>query len=56
MLPYIAIRDRKKGYAVSIIKAGMKLVGRDCGPVRSPLTDLTASEMDELGRLIAGRR
>jgi 5-dehydro-4-deoxyglucarate dehydratase len=53
ILPLIAIRNRKKGYAVSIIKAGMKIIGRDSGPVRSPLTDLTPSEMAELSGLIA---
>jgi 5-dehydro-4-deoxyglucarate dehydratase len=56
VLPYIAIRNRRKGYAVSIVKAGMKLVGRDCGPVRAPLTDLTPQEMEELAVLIAGRK
>ena len=44
MLPYIAIRNRKRGYAVSIVKAGMKVVGRTAGPVRSPLTDLTPAK------------
>lgn len=53
VLPYIAIRNRKQGYAVSIVKAGMKLVGRDAGPVRTPLTDLTDAEMAELSTLIA---
>jgi 5-dehydro-4-deoxyglucarate dehydratase len=56
VLPYIDIRNRKKGYAVSIIKAGMRLVGRDCGPVRAPLTDLTPAEMDILAALVAGRQ
>jgi 5-dehydro-4-deoxyglucarate dehydratase len=56
VLPYIAIRRRRKGYAVSIVKAGMRLVGRDCGPVRAPLTDLTPPEMDELAALIDGRQ
>ncbi|MDE2349161.1 MAG: 5-dehydro-4-deoxyglucarate dehydratase [Gammaproteobacteria bacterium] len=55
VLPYIAIRHRRKGYAVSIVKAGMRLVGRDCGPVRPPLTDLTPHEMDELAVLVSGR-
>ena len=55
VLPYIGIRNRKRGYAVSIVKAGMRLVGRDCGPVRSPLTDLAPEEMNELAELIAGR-
>jgi 5-dehydro-4-deoxyglucarate dehydratase len=52
ILPLIAIRNRKKGYAVSIIKAGMRAVGRDSGPVRSPLTDLTASEQAEVQALV----
>ena len=55
VLPYIDIRNRHKGYAVSIVKAGMRAVGRPAGPVRTPLTDLDASEMDALSALIAGR-
>jgi 5-dehydro-4-deoxyglucarate dehydratase len=54
ILPLIAIRNRKKGYAVSIIKAGMRIIGRDSGPVRAPLTDLTAQEMEEVAGLVAG--
>ena len=53
ILPLIAIRNRKKGYAVSIIKAGMKVIGRDSGPVRSPLTDLNESEIEEVAALVA---
>jgi len=37
---------------VSIIKAGLKLIGRDPGPVRAPLTDLTDEEMEMLGPLV----
>jgi 5-dehydro-4-deoxyglucarate dehydratase len=55
VLPYIDIRNRHKGYAVSIVKAGMRAVGRPAGPVRTPLTDLDAGEMDTLTKLIAGR-
>lgn len=51
--PYLALRNRRRGYAVSIVKAGMRITGRDPGPVRAPLTDLTASETDELRQLIA---
>src|ERR1700753_569046 len=36
VLPYIAMRNRKKGYAVSIVKAGMTAVGRSAGPGGSP--------------------
>jgi 5-dehydro-4-deoxyglucarate dehydratase len=56
VLPYIDIRNRHKGYAVSIVKAGMRVVGRPAGPVRAPLTDLDQSEMDALRQLIAGRK
>ena len=52
-MPYMAIRNRKPGYAVSIVKAGMRLVGRPAGPVRPPLTDLTDAETAELRRLLA---
>lgn len=52
VLPYTALRDRKKGYAVSIVKAGLKLMGRDAGPVRPPLVDLDRSEMEQLAALL----
>jgi 5-dehydro-4-deoxyglucarate dehydratase len=55
VLPYIDIRNRHKGYAVSIVKAGMRAIGRPAGPVRTPLTDLDESEMDALSKLMAGR-
>ncbi|CAM3736697.1 5-dehydro-4-deoxyglucarate dehydratase [Bordetella sputigena] len=51
-LPYLEIRNRRAGYAVSIVKAGARLVGRDAGPVRAPLTDLTEEESAALGALI----
>ena len=51
-LPLLAIRNRSEGYGVSIIKAGAKLVGRDAGPVRPPLTDLLPAEMEQLDALI----
>lgn len=51
-LPYLDIRNRKAGYAVSIVKAGARLVGHSAGPVRAPLTDLTAEEDEMLLKLI----
>ena len=51
-LPYLEIRNRKPGYAVSIVKAGARLVGHDAGPVRPPLVDLSAEESSRLGELI----
>ena len=51
-MPYLAIRNKGQGYAVSIVKAGAKLVGHDAGPVRAPLTDLKPHEMQALQALI----
>lgn len=52
--PYLALRTRKRGYAVSIVKAGMRIVGRPAGPVRAPLTDLSDSETAELRKIMVG--
>lgn len=51
-LPYLEIRNRKPGYAVSIVKAGARIVGHDAGPVRPPLVDLRAEETAQLAELI----
>jgi 5-dehydro-4-deoxyglucarate dehydratase len=50
--PLTKLRNRKKGYAVSIIKAGLQARGRKCGPVRPPLTDLTAEEFALLKQIV----
>jgi 5-dehydro-4-deoxyglucarate dehydratase len=55
VLPYVGIRNRRKGYAVSIVKAGMRAVGRPAGPVRTPLIDLNPDEMLALTELIGNR-
>ncbi|MBN8748071.1 putative 5-dehydro-4-deoxyglucarate dehydratase [Xylophilus ampelinus] len=52
-MPYLDIRNRKQGYAVSIVKAGAAIVGHGAGPVRPPLSDLSAAESEELAALIA---
>lgn len=54
VLPYIALRNRGAGYAVSIVKAGLAAVGRPAGPVRPPLTDLKPEEAQKLRALIEG--
>jgi 5-dehydro-4-deoxyglucarate dehydratase len=51
-LPYLAIRNRRAGYAVSIVKAGARIAGIDCGSVRSPLVDVTPEEQAELAALL----
>ncbi len=52
VMPYIALRNRGKGYAVSIVKAGMRAIGRSAGRVRAPLTELSERELEELRALI----
>lgn len=52
-LPLIDLRDKKRGYAVSMIKAGAELVGHGAGKVRTPLTELDAGEREVLRGLIA---
>ena len=51
-LPYLEIRNRGEGYAVSIVKAGATIVGKSAGPVRPPISDLKAAEVEELAALI----
>ena len=53
--PFARVRDRKTGYAVSAIKAGVALRGFETGPVRSPLTDLTGEEREMLRAVIGDR-
>ena len=52
-LPYLAIRNKGEGYAVSIVKAGATVVGKTAGPVRPPISDLKPQEVEELAALIA---
>ncbi len=53
VIPYLDIRDRVKGYGVSIIKAGLDAVGRNGGPVRPPLQDLAEADRSDLAALIS---
>lgn len=50
--PFMALRSRRKGYAVSAVKAGVRLQGFDAGKVRPPLDDLTKEEEAILDKLI----
>ncbi len=51
-MPYSKIRNRRPGYAISIIKAGARLVGQPAGPVRTPLVDCSEEEHTMLKALI----
>jgi 5-dehydro-4-deoxyglucarate dehydratase len=50
--PFMDIRDRVLGYAVSAIKAGVRLRGFAAGKVRTPLMDLKPDEEEMLAHLI----
>ncbi len=52
--PFSRIRDAEIGYAMSAIKAGVRLVGHNAGPMRPPLTDLKPDEESRLEALIKG--
>ncbi|WP_019936720.1 5-dehydro-4-deoxyglucarate dehydratase [Bordetella sp. FB-8] len=51
-MPYLDIRNKSAGYAVSIVKAGAAIVGHGAGPVRPPLSDLKPDEVQALRELI----
>ena len=53
--PFMELRARRKGYAVAAVKAGVRLVGFEAGPVRAPLDDLTPAEEAILQGLIAAQ-
>jgi 5-dehydro-4-deoxyglucarate dehydratase len=50
--PLYAIRARRKGYEVSVMKEMMNLVGLAAGPVRPPLPNLRAEELTEIKQLL----
>ncbi|MEU7862459.1 5-dehydro-4-deoxyglucarate dehydratase [Nonomuraea sp. NPDC049141] len=52
-LPLVELRDRVPGYAVSLVKAGVRLRGLAVGGVRAPLVDPSAADLAELERILA---
>jgi 5-dehydro-4-deoxyglucarate dehydratase len=50
--PLVELRDRRAGYAVSLVKAAARLRGADLGPVRAPLTDPTDADLADLTSLL----
>lgn len=53
VIPYLDIRDRVKGYSVSIVKGGLDAVGRSMGGVRPPLQNLSPADQADLAALIS---
>jgi 5-dehydro-4-deoxyglucarate dehydratase len=50
--PFCALREQRRGYAVALIKAGLRLCGRPCGPVRPPLVEPSEEHLDRLRALL----
>lgn len=50
--PLVELRSAVPGYAVSLVKAGLRLRGMDAGTVRAPLVEPTAEHLAELSRII----
>jgi len=52
VIPLYAMRSRRKGYEVSVMKAMMDLVGLTGGPVRPPLPNVRSEETVELKAML----
>ncbi|EFC86068.1 5-dehydro-4-deoxyglucarate dehydratase [Parafrankia sp. EUN1f] len=50
--PLVALRDEVPGFAVSLIKAGLRLRGLDVGSVRAPFVDPTPEQLDRLSDIL----
>jgi 5-dehydro-4-deoxyglucarate dehydratase len=50
--PLVRLRSKVPGYAVSLVKAGVRLRGLDAGDVRPPLVPVTPEHEAELEALI----
>jgi 5-dehydro-4-deoxyglucarate dehydratase len=51
-IPFVRLRNRSKGYAVSLIKAGAEIIGKGAGNVRYPLQMPTGEETAILKSII----
>ncbi|MGW0709862.1 5-dehydro-4-deoxyglucarate dehydratase [Streptomyces sp. NPDC002643] len=50
--PFVELRSQGRGYAVSLVKAGVRLRGLDVGEVRPPLHEPAEDHVKQLGQLI----
>jgi len=51
-VPFVRLRSKKNGYAVSLIKAGATIINRSAGDVRAPLVMPSVEEVALLEQLI----
>jgi 5-dehydro-4-deoxyglucarate dehydratase len=50
--PFVELRAQGRGYAVALVKAGVRLRGLDVGEVRAPLHEPTEDHVKQLAQLI----
>jgi len=51
--PLYALRERMKGYEVSVMKEAMEMLGMPAGPVRPPLTKCRPQDVEEIRKIVA---
>ena len=54
--PYVELRRRRPGYAVSLVKAATRAAGHPVGNVRAPLAEPAAEDLEQLLGLVAQAR
>ena len=50
--PLYALREKVKGYEVSVMKTAMEMMGKPAGPVRPPLENTRDAHMAELRQIV----
>jgi 5-dehydro-4-deoxyglucarate dehydratase len=50
--PLYALRERARGYEVAVMKEAMEVLGMPAGPVRPPLMNCRAKDIDDLKQLM----
>jgi 5-dehydro-4-deoxyglucarate dehydratase len=50
--PLYTLRDRMRGYEVSVMKAAMEILGIPAGPVRPPLTNCRPEDVEDVRKLM----
>lgn len=50
--PLYALRERCKGYEVAVMKQAMEMLGMTAGPVRPPLANCAAKDIEDLRKLM----
>jgi 5-dehydro-4-deoxyglucarate dehydratase len=50
--PLYALRERMRGYEVSVVKTAMEILGMPAGPVRPPLTNCRPEDVEDVRKLM----